>query len=66
MRRVIIRFLASTAVLGGIILNGAGVAAADPERPAAGGTSASAEPTCGTSNFDLDQGCILGWGRLFR
>lgn len=72
MRRVIIRSLATTAVFGGIILTGAGaaaadpVAAADPGRPVGGGNSSSAEPTCGTSDIDLAQGCFLGWGRFFK
>jgi hypothetical protein len=66
MRRVIIRSLATTAVFGGIILTGAGVAAADPGRPVGGDNSSSAEPTCGTSNIDLEQGCFLGWGRFFQ
>jgi hypothetical protein len=66
MRRVIIRSVATTAVLGGIILTGAGVAAADPGRPAGGDNSSSAEPACGTSDIDFEHGCFLGWGRFFK
>lgn len=65
MRRVIIRSLATTAVLGGVILTGAGVAAADTGRPT-GGTGPD-QPTCAPGNIDLSQNCLLapGGGRLF-
>lgn len=75
MRRVIIRSLTATAVLGGIILTGAGVAAAAPGSgagvAAAGpggqvGGDNSSSATCGASDIDLKQGCFLGVGRLFK
>lgn len=66
MRGVIIRSLATTAVLGGIILTGAGVAAADPGRPAGGDNFSSGEPTCGAGDLDFENGCFLGWGRFFK
>ncbi len=66
MRRVIIGSLAATAVLGGTIFTGAGVAAADPERPTGGDNSSSAQPSCGPSDIDFEQGCFLGWGRSFK
>jgi hypothetical protein len=66
MRRIIIRCLAVNAVLGGLILTGVGVAAADQGHPGGGGNSSSAEPPCGTSDIDFSQGCFLGWGRFFK
>jgi hypothetical protein len=60
MRRVIILRLATTAVVSGIVLTGAGVAAADPGRPTGGDNSSSGEPTCGASDIDFAHGCFLG------
>ncbi len=70
MRRVIIRSLAATAVVGGVILTGAGVAAADTGvgsgtgRPT-GGTGAD-QPTCASDSIDLSPDCFLSphGGRL--
>jgi hypothetical protein len=66
MRRVIIRSLATTAVLGGVIFTSVGVAVADQERPTGGDRSAPAEPACGPSELDFTYGCFLGWGRFFK
>jgi hypothetical protein len=66
MRGVIIRSLATTAVLGGIILTGSGVAAADPGRPTGGNNFSSGEPTCGAGDADFEHGCFFGWGRFFK
>lgn len=59
MRRVIMGSLATTAVLGGVILTGAGVAAADTGRPTGGDDPASAQPTCGNTEIDFTKGCFL-------
>ncbi|MGH3784268.1 MAG: hypothetical protein ACRDRO_27530 [Pseudonocardiaceae bacterium] len=65
MRRVIIRSLATTAVLSGLILTGAGVAAADTARPT-GGDDPSAQTTCGSGNIDFSPGgCFLGSHNFF-
>lgn len=66
MRRGTIRALAITAVLGGVIFTGAGVAAADAMRPTGGDNPSSAEPACGASDIDFTYGCFLGWGRFFK
>lgn len=63
MRGVVVRFLAATAVLGGIMFPGAGVAAASQDRPVGGDNAAA--PPCDSSNIDVAQGCFLGWGRFF-
>ena len=63
MRRVIIRSLGITAVLSGIIIAGAGVAAADPAPPTGGDKSSA--PSCGAGDIDFAQGCFLGMGRFF-
>jgi hypothetical protein len=65
MRRVIVRFLAITAVVGGVAFTGAGAAAADQERPV-GGDNSSAPPPCGAGDIDFANGCFLGWGRFFK
>ena len=73
MRRVMIRSLAITTVLGGIIFTGAGAAAGDPGSSAGvptgpgnrtGGDNSSS--TCGASDIDFAHGCFLGWGRFFK
>jgi hypothetical protein len=63
MRRVIIRFLAAAAVLGGVVFTGAGVAAADQGRPVGGDNSSA--PPCGAGDIDFAHGCFFGWGRTF-
>lgn len=65
MRRVIVRFLAIAAVLGGVVFTGAGVAVANQERPV-GGDNTSAPPPCGAGDLDFEHGCFLGWGRFFK
>ncbi|MDQ2880965.1 MAG: hypothetical protein M3Y48_06850 [Actinomycetota bacterium] len=66
MRRVIIRSLATTAVLSGLILAGAGVAAADTARPTGGTDPSSEQTTCGNGNLDISQGgCFLGSHNFF-
>jgi hypothetical protein len=64
VRRVIIRFLAIAAVLGGVIFTGVGVAVADQERPVGGDNSSA--PSCGPSDIDFAYGCFLGWGWFFK
>lgn len=66
MRGVIIRSLATIAVLGGIAFTGAGVAAADTGRPTGGDNSSSAEPSCGASDINFAQGCFFGFGYFFK
>jgi hypothetical protein len=63
VRDFIVRFLAITAVLGGIVFPGAGVAAAAQDRPVGGDNTAA--PSCGPSDIDFAQGCFFGWGRFF-
>jgi hypothetical protein len=67
------RCLATTAVVGGVILAGAGVAAADTGRPTGGtgsgrptGGTGSDQPTCQPGNIDLTPDCFLSphGGRL--
>jgi hypothetical protein len=66
MRRVIIRSLATTAVLSGVILTGAGVAAADTGRPTGGTDPSSEQTTCGSGNLDISPGgCFLGSHHIF-
>ncbi|MGH3669707.1 MAG: hypothetical protein ACRDSH_03580, partial [Pseudonocardiaceae bacterium] len=60
MRRVIVRALAIAAVLGGVAVAGAGVAAAEQARPV-GGDNPSAQP-CGSGDMDFEHGCFLGMG----
>jgi hypothetical protein len=64
VQRVIIRSLGITVVLSGIIIAGAGVAAAEPA-PQTGGDKSSAQPSCGAGDIDFAQGCFLGMGRFF-
>jgi hypothetical protein len=64
VRRVIVRSLAITAVLGGVAFAGAGVAAAEQARPV-GGDNPSAQP-CPAGDLDFEHGCFLGWGRFFK
>ena len=64
VRRVIIRFLAIAAVLGGVVVTGTGVAAADQGRPVGGDNSSA--PVCGASDIDFAYGCFLGWGWFFK
>jgi hypothetical protein len=64
VRGVIVRVLAVTAVLGGVVFTGAGVAAADQGRPVGGDNSSA--PPCGASDIDIAHGCFLGWGRFFQ
>jgi hypothetical protein len=64
MRGVIGRFLVIVAVLGGVVVTGAGVAAADQGRPVGGDNSSA--PPCGTSDIDFAYGCFLGWGWFFK
>jgi hypothetical protein len=66
MWQLIIRFTAATAVLGGMVFTGAGEAAADSGYPATGDPSSSAQPGCGESDINVEQGCFLGWGRFFK
>lgn len=65
MRGVIIRSLATTAVVSGVILAGAGVASADTGNPT-GGTG-SDQPTCQPGNINLTPECFLAprGGQLF-
>lgn len=65
MSRVIIRFVAVSAALGGLILTGVGVATADSGYSTGGDKPASAEPVCGSGDLDFANGCFLGWGRFF-
>jgi hypothetical protein len=64
MRGVIIRSLATTAVVGGVILAGAGVASAGTGSPT-GGTD-SDQPACASGSLDISQDCLLSpsGGRL--
>ena len=64
VRGVVVRLLAIAAVLGGVMVTGAGVAAADQQRPV-GGDNLSAPP-CGTADLDFARGCFLGWGPFFK
>jgi hypothetical protein len=66
MRRVIIRSLATTAMLSGLIFAGAGVAAADTARPTGGDDPSSAQTTCGSGNIDFSPGgCFMGMRHIF-
>jgi hypothetical protein len=72
MRGVISRCLATTAVIGGVILAGAGVAVADTGRPTGGtgrdhtGGTGPDQPSCQPGNIDLTPDCFLSphGGRL--
>jgi hypothetical protein len=63
VRGVIVRFLAVAAVLVGVAVTGAGVAAADQKRPV-GGDNPSA-PSCGASDINVESGCVIGEGPFF-
>jgi uncharacterized membrane protein YhiD involved in acid resistance len=65
MRRVIVRFLAIAAVLGGVAFTGAGAAAAADQQRPVGGDNTSAPPPCPAGDIDFANGCFLGWGRFF-
>jgi hypothetical protein len=72
MRGLFIRSLATTAVVGGVILAGAGVAVADAGRPtgdtgrAQTGGNGPDQPSCLPDNIDLTPDCFLSphGGRL--
>lgn len=64
VRRVIVRFLAVAAVLGGVVVTDAGVAAADQKRPVGGDNSSA--PSCKASDIDVDYGCLVGEGPFFK